>query len=375
MAAIITTIEEFVKEINKITAEKYSGCDEVKSKFIKPISPKRDEYNLIFNIENQEIKMVFWYGGGGVTHSIAQKNSAAIQQILKPIIEEVEKRLKREDKQNQHTFGDIKDNFVNELKADFENEPYRIENTHQANIFKIFFNNVFNVTISYFESTSNLFVQGKNSPLWDEVFYLISEKSGISSEETVQFYINSSKDLSKLNIVVPKEFQDEKLEDVLSKDLYNNSSILLPSDKKLLKTTLINLSLNIELPDYSFMLVPSFRVVEGLLKRLISKYNLTNLEKEKTNPNSFYQFHTAGNKLNGQYCDKLNDDRIIIEVLENLYLIYCSYRKEYCHSVGVNPKIIENKNEALAIFNMICTLLKKIQENTDRIFNEETVKV
>ncbi len=357
-------LEDYFNKFKEEVEKLYKDIDNIRCEFIKD-KVKVKEYNFTF-IADEEIKFVVWYSNDGISYSITQGNNKNKQEILKNIVEKVDICFNEEIKTNSHTFSLVPSGLFDELNTDFSENAYRIEKTSQDNIIKIILDNVFCITISYFETRNTLLMQGKTTPLWTNLFFYFSEKLNLSSTEIVKTYIATNSELNQTEITIDSDLIINNLKANLGEELYSNRNILLPPELEMLKTSEQFLSMNINSFDYSFMLNPSFRVIEGLLRRIINNNKLKDASKEPSK--NFYQFHTEKNQLDEQYYTGLNNDKIAIEIVNELYSIYNNSRLIYSHSDGINPAIIKEKEKALAIFNEICTLLKKVQENVDKLF-------
>ena len=327
---------------------------------------KAKEYCFKFIYNGVLYSLYVWYANDGISYNVVQGNNKEKQEILNAIIERANSHFENEVKSNSYTFTKVPNDVVKTLVEDFNRDEYEIEFGEKH--FKIKFEDTFIITVSYYETTKKLLLQGKTNPLWNEVFFYLAEKLSIKYNEIVSLYINANNQLNSIQIEVNDELIKDNLQAILSEDLLQNRNVLLASEVELLKTSKQFLSLNMKTNDYSFMLCPAFRVIEGILRRLIGKYNLYDTaEKQQKN---FYQFHTKENKLAIEYEQKLGNNEEIIDILNGLYGIYSTSRKIYLHSDGFNPAIIIDKSKALAIFEEICTLLIKIQN----VYEQDIVK-
>lgn len=361
---INTTINKYFDKFKEIAHIKYNNVENINI-INNGNKGNAQEYNFIFEIGEEKYVLFIWYSNEGISHNVAQKNNKAKQEVLNSILKEVDACFNDKIMTNSHTFSSVSDKIFQELKNEFSTEPYRVEETSQNHIIKIILDNTYNITVSYFKDTRKLLLQGKTTLIWDAVFFFLSEKLNFKSTDIVKIYLSTNEELNRTEFEMDNNLSFNNLKTILNYQS-NSKNILLTSKIELLKTSEQFLSLNINATEYSFMLIPSFRVIEGLLRRIIDNNDLIDNSQEKSN--KFYQFHTKDNQLDEQYHIKLNNDKIIIAIINKIYNLYNNKRLIYSHSDGVNPAIIKNKENAIAIFNDICTLLIQVLQNADKLF-------
>lgn len=136
-----------------------------------------------------------------------------------------------------------------------------------------------------------------------------------------------------------------------SKNLTNKfKAIIIPTIA--LKKILLDLS------DYSFMVYPIFRCLEGVMKMIYSENGITIINKD-----GFRDYFKYNSTKNQYECDTETTNNVICKTtcdyLEKMYNIYNNHRHSLFHTDAINPRIISNRNEAISMIDNVLNLLEE----------------
>lgn len=264
-----------------------------------------------------------------------------------------------------HTFSsiskDIYDEFVNSFKNDYKILPHTDENIRI--IIKLSAGKT-DLTVTWFKTSHKLMIQGRTTPLWDDVLLWFADKIYQNPEEIIEIVFDSYDKFDRTHI----KYQDSLLEQLLREkigDIYGNQKIIKAFEVKWLKTSLFLLELNLELPEYYPAISSAIKVIEGILKRICimkfgySSFNRGNFDQFEENP------AVSGTmKLKQCYASQLKNNDIT-KYIEDLYQFIRSKRHPYTHNPGLVPAELNKKESAEQIFEEVISLINK-SENFER---------
>ncbi|MEW6419794.1 MAG: hypothetical protein AB1480_17045 [Nitrospirota bacterium] len=267
-----------------------------------------------------------------------------------------------------YIFKSINENLYKEF-AEFSNSEYTVfphTDDNRKIIIKVSSGKA-DVTITWFKSNHTLMVQGRTTPLWDEMILWFADKLCENPTGIIEIVFDAYETLSRVSI----KYDDKLLEKLLQEkieNVYGNSKILKDYEIKWLKTSIFLLGLNLDLPEYYPCISSAIKVVEGMLRRIcISKFGPSSFDKGR-----FAQFEespTGGGLVNlkGGYKSILKNPDAI-NYVERLYNFMRSKRHPYTHNLGIAPAELTNKKAATEIFEELVSLIKESSKFTRVLF-------
>lgn len=225
------------------------------------------------------------------------------------------------------------------------------------------------VTITWFKTTHTLMVQGRTTPLWDDVILWFADKMCENPKDIIEIVFDTYEKFDKTKIKYDDGLLNNLLQDKI-KDVYKNSKILKDYEIKWLKTSLFLLELNLDLPEYYPCISSAIKVVEGMLRRIcIPKFGPYSFDKGR-----FAQFEespTGGGLVNLKrvYKSILNNNVDAINYVERLYSFMKSKRHPYAHNPGLaTPAELTSKKAAMEIFEELISLINESTKFTKVLF-------
>lgn len=222
------------------------------------------------------------------------------------------------------------------------------------------------IVMEYYPTTHKIFLSGPSTYLWDEVFFEITSNLSIDARKIVSQYVKSLKELQNISLTYDEGILEQYLKCQLEDKLYSNKDIITDTELKWLKTSAFLIFTEIQLPEHFCGVAPSLKVIEGLLNRIFYKYISTH-EASKFDYFEPNQEKTMWN-LKATFKANFKNNKEIIQSVNKLYTFLHKTRHKLFHNDGIIPKEINNKKEAMAIFQNVISLLKKVQEKSDIIF-------
>lgn len=266
-----------------------------------------------------------------------------------------------------HTFKAITEDLYKEF-IEFLGSEYTVS-PHTDNDIKVIIkvaSGKAEVTISWFKTSHTLMVQGRTTPLWDEIILWFADKICVNPKDIIEIVFDTYEKFDKTKIKYDDNFLSKLLREKI-KEVYG-TKIVMDYEIKWLKTSLFLLELNLDLPEYYPSISSAIKVIEGILRRIC----LTKLGKDSFKGRNFDQFEespTGGGlvKLKEVYKSKIKDSASIGYV-ESLYNFMRNKRHPYTHNPGVAPAELTNKDAALKIFDEVIDLINESSKFTKVLF-------
>lgn len=269
------------------------------------------------------------------------------------------------------TFKNIPAELFNEFLGFCEEQEitYKIEKDDKYQThYKLMNNSMQELTLTYYKTTRSVFLQGKSTRLYDDILLWFSDKLYQNPEEIIQTIIETMEDFKKYKISFKEDLLEKQLQDKIG-DIYNDSKILQPPEKKWLKTSFILVNLNIDLPEYYPAIAGSLKVIEGLLRRiLLQKCGLASFHR-KTGGFEQFNYNESQKIWELKPCYKKSFSSEFASYTEKLFNFYKLERNKLQHNPGVSPREVESKDEARRIFEEILNLLRKVNTLKKELVN------
>ncbi len=223
------------------------------------------------------------------------------------------------------------------------------------------------IIIQYYPTTQNAILSGQSTYLWDDVFLELTSNLNVNAKEIVSLYIKSKEEMQSLCITYDEGILDEYIKCQIGKDAYLNEKLITKIEKNWLKTSAFLIFTEIQLPEYFACIASAIKIIEGLLNRICFKY----LPKHSASEFDYFGPNQIKTKwcLENKYKSNFNNNSEIIHIVNDLYNFIHNNRHMLFHNDGLMPQQVDTKQKAVAIFQEIVTLLKKVQEKSDIIFN------
>jgi len=194
-------------------------------------------------------------------------------------------------------------------------------------------NNKQKFVFKYYTKSKKLHLQGLPIPFFGKI---LSELNNLGYNATEIFLSD---------IFEVEELQEETIVNLFENHIPKLYPKLQPSVKKIISPSLIFIKVNIKCDDYAFLIYPTLRTMEYILKEILEK-NDFELEEGK-----FSCFGTYNGKhiLNGAKVSEISVD--LKELIEKCYNHYHEYRHSLFHMDNDISTIrrIENRDDALSI--------------------------
>ena len=214
------------------------------------------------------------------------------------------------------------------------------------------------ITIHYYMTTHNLFIQGKRLQLFDKAVELLSMECPLTDVVSAEIrYADVD--------IAPEEILKE-MEASLG-DVY---SYLRRTHKAILASGYTFYRISIPLPDYSVFVQPMCRGMEGYMLQLLYDNHVEVEDKELEEDKEItigYFFHGLKSKnpleLKAQYVSMIDNDDIVHEI-NKLYKWYYKNRHQYSHASDndVTTAIISKREVADILFKEAVELFKNSYE-------------
>lgn len=161
-------------------------------------------------------------------------------------------------------------NLLNEFKND--TEQHILTNQVKENRLQLFWKTE-KLTITFYEQSSSLFLQGKSGKLFENIFDLV-----INNLDNAQKTLNALNSFYKLSIT--RQFISEKFELEMPTAKSKETE---PFVIAILETIIYNNQVNEYRPDYSSFLLPVGRAMEYTLHKMFEKAGVETIEKNTKN--------------------------------------------------------------------------------------------
>lgn len=266
-----------------------------------------------------------------------------------------------------HTFKSITGDLYNEFKEftnEFVVEPHTLDDNKE--ILKISTGRP-EVTVTWFKTNHTLMIQGRTTPLWDEVVLWFADKTCDNPKDIIEIVFDAYEKFGETKIKYDDNFLDSLLREKIEV-VYDNSKILKDYEIKWLKTSLYLLELKLDLPEYYPCISSAIKVIEGVLRRIcINKFGVASFKRR--NFDQFEESPAGGGlvSLKNVYKSKLKDPAAIGYV-EDLYNFMRTKRHPYTHNPGIAAAELPNKTSASAIFDEVISLINESHKFTRVLF-------
>lgn len=227
---------------------------------------------------------------------------------------------------NEDDFNKILKILKDENDIEEKEIPGGIQYTYKGNNRQKF-------TFKYYARSKKLHLQGLPIPFFGKI---LSELNNLGYNATKIFLSD---------IFEIEEFQENTIDNLFENHLPNLHQKLPPTVKKIISPSLIFIKVNVKCDDYAFLIYPTLRTMEYILKEVLEK-NDFELEEGK---------FSCFNKNNDKYI--LNDVQVnkistnLRDLIEKCYNYYHEYRHSLFHMDNDISTIrrIENRDDALTI--------------------------
>lgn len=245
-----------------------------------------------------------------------------------------------------NVLGEIKQKYLDTINLDDKKEDYK-------SIY-ILSNNTNRVTISYYEKSLSLYIQGKSSELFSDLIGLLVEESGDLKQ------VNNI-----LNNVYKREIEVDTVEQTMKEIIPNYKSSNNNIDK-IVYSAIFNYKVDCIKYDYSDLIYPTFRIQEHMLHRILN--DKMGLDTDQNGKNNF-SFFDYDNNTSKYFCNSNNHLASISQkeqdLLNDIYNYYNKNRHNLSHTpyLDIDIEIVENIETAREIifegqklFNRFCEL-------------------
>lgn len=240
---------------------------------------------------------------------------------INPILDELRKSVD-ETENNEFQFEDAKNNSSNITK-----------------IHSIAHNDT--ITVTHHPSTRVLQIQGKPLFTYRRIIYLLSELLDLSGLQNV---------LSRTENDTASIVRKEIAEDYLKMQLTDSYEKIQPAIRNLLLSSCCVKLASPQLPEYSMLLYPELRSLEGILKHILSKYGMSvDSEKEK-GFGAFFSVRSGNVTLNQELHSQVDNTRLVSE-LEKAYGFFRKHRNGLFHMDEMisTSRVVDTLDKALSL--------------------------
>lgn len=205
------------------------------------------------------------------------------------------------------------------------------------------------VAIKFFPSTSRMFLQGKPLFLFNEIVGMVADV-GIDKSDVLDAQIQYC------NVPVEKNEIIEEMKSVLGEKLYSYLSL---TQIAILSSSFVFARIDVELGDYSCLVVPALRAYEGFMKKILLEFGFDCGGKDQ--PGKFFTCDETGVRY--ELSDKTGNEQEE-QLLSRMYSFYRSKRHPYSHAAANDfyTSIIEEREVANDLFHEIISMIKSVYE-------------
>lgn len=319
--------------------------------------------------EKGQIKLVFFKCNGGlltIQWKVGTRQSES-EQLVESIYRRVSDVLAKSPYANGFSISLSEDEFhavIGLLQDEDEvktvHEEY-VKKERQATyyIYQLMGIKKDRVTIKYFPNTKRMQVQGKPLKLFNDIVALVAE-----NHDNMDDVVESQIEYCRLPITKDEIY--EEMDSVLGHRLY---VFLGDKNRAIISSSFIHFKIItcVEMTDYSCLVFPAWRALEGFAKRLFTEKGLKCIGQEDPADNKLGRFFgkDSDSKLHYMYSEfsqYLDEDTE--KVLTELYRYYYRERHQYAHSSGddFQTAIISDKNVAYEKFTEVIKLMQSCCE-------------
>lgn len=252
---------------------------------------------------------------------------------IDPILEEIEGSKK-----------DGNDEFSTEFKEDTSRKSCHIQSVEHDD----------SLVLTHYKTTNKLLIQGKTLYTYRRVIYLLSELLDLNGLQKVL----SCTDEDTVSIV-----RSEVAADYLRIKLRGSYEDLPELIKKLLISGCCVKLASPTLPEYSMLLFPDLRSLEGILRETLAEYGLY-IDSEKYGFGGFFTVKQDHATLDEEFRTNI-EKPALIDSLEKGYTFLRNNRNELFHMsdfVEASRKI-DTLDKALSLSDKVYTIIEDIYES------------
>lgn len=224
-----------------------------------------------------------------------------------------------------------------------ENNEFQFEDTrnNSSNITKIqsiAHNDT--ITVTHHPSTRVLQIQGKPLFTYRRIIYLLSELLDLSGLQNV---------LSRTENDTASIVRKEIAEDYLKMQLTDSYEKIQPIIRNLLLSSCCVKLASPQLPEYSMLLYPELRSLEGILKHILSKYGMY-VDSEENGFGAFFSVRSGNVTLNQELHSQVDNTRLVSE-LEKAYSFFRKHRNGLFHMDEMisTSRVVDTLDKALSL--------------------------
>jgi len=250
-----------------------------------------------------------------------------------PIIDEMSQCL-NDSKNNEFTI---------EEKSNNTQQAFKITSTQHDDF----------ISITHYKTTNKLLIQGKTLFTYRRVIYLLSELLDLKGLQSVL----SCTEENTASIV-----RKEVAEDYLKEKLPNSYEHLPSLIKRFMCAGCCVKLASPTLPEYSMLLFPDLRALEGILKTNLGHFEL-NVSEQKYGFGHFFTIN-QGNATLGKEFKEIIDNSALIEAIEKSYAFLALHRNTLFHmeDFAAGSRKIDTLEQALSLSSDAYTLIDSIYQ-------------
>lgn len=177
------------------------------------------------------------------------------------------------------------------------------------------------LVVSHFKTTNKLTIQGRPLFCYRRLTYLISELLDLAGLQSV---------LSRTDENTAAIVRAEIAEDYLQTQLSNCFDKLPNTIRQLLVSGCCVKLASPQLPEYSMLLFPDLRALEGVLRTVLSNYGMY-VDDEANGFGAFFDVNSGLASLNEQFHANVKSDKDLINALELGYSFFRKHRNTLFH--------------------------------------------
>ncbi len=251
------------------------------------------------------------------------------------------------------------DPIIDEIESSTENgnKEFDIETKENSDVKKLIYvhsrEHDDTLTITHFKTTKRLLIQGKTLFTYRRIIYLLSELLDLNGLQKVLSYT----DEDTVSIV-----RDEIAKDYLKEKLDQSFEHLPQFIQKLLISGCCVKLASPSLPEYSMLLFPDLRALEGVLRTILGEYDMF-VEDEKYGFGCFFNVQQDCAILRDEFKDNITSPELMTG-MENAYSFFRKHRHTLFHmrDFAEASRKIDTLDKALALSNETYLLINKIYE-------------
>lgn len=255
---------------------------------------------------------------------------------IEPILDELQTSTDETD-QDEFSFSVIRNDDISKIVK-------IVSNQHQDAL-----------TLSHFKTTHKLTLQGRPLFTYRRIIYLLSELLDLSGLQSVLVREDANtvavvdKDEAIKYLITKFETVFDQLPELIKDLLVSGNCVKLAKPK---------------LPDYSLLLFPDLRCLEGILKNTLSYYGLYT-DGEENGFGTFFVVHNDNCQIRDEFRDCITCGEPMVEALEDGYAFFRKHRHGLFHMsdfANVSRRV-DTLEKADAISDDAYSLMRKMFDN------------